>query len=35
LKTKYLLDIVEGFIVYSRFKCPRKFKFCVGYLVKR
>ena len=29
-----LRDILRDFIVYSRFKFLRKFKFCVSYLVK-
>ena len=36
LKSKVLLDIIEGFfLLYSSFKCVRKFKLCVSPLVKR
>jgi len=32
---KVLMDLTKGFRFYSRFKCARKFKFCVSALVKR
>ena len=35
MKSKVLLDIIEGFDVYSSFIFVRKFKFCVSAIVKR
>ena len=35
LKSKVLLDIIEGFDIYSSFISVRKFKFCVSAIVKR
>ena len=34
MATEVRFDLVQGFKLYSRFKCVRKFKFCVNTLVK-